>query len=94
VPPPDRLILGDMRETLPAAHARLGGAVALVHLDVGTGDAAANRILAAELMPLVVPLLCAGGVMVSDPPLDSAALEPLPLPDGVAPGRYHLYRRG
>jgi hypothetical protein len=61
---------------------------------VGTGDAAANQILAAELMPLIVPLLCAGGVMVSDPPLDSAALEPLPLPDGVAPGRYHLYRRG
>jgi S-adenosyl-L-methionine methyltransferase len=39
-------------------------------------------------------LLCAGALMVSDPPLDSAALEPLPLPDGVAPGRYHLYRRG
>ena len=93
VPPPDRLILGDMRETLPAAHARLGGAIALAHLDVGTGDAAANQILAAELMPLVVPLLCAGGVIVSDPPLDSAALEPLPLPEGVAPGRYHLYRR-
>src|SRR5882757_7490574 len=93
VPPLDRLILGDMRETLPAAHARLGGAIALAHLDVGTGDAAANQILAAELMPLVMPLLCAGGVMVSDPPLDSAALEPLPLPEGVAPGRYHLYRR-
>ena len=93
VPPLDRLILGDMRETLPAAHARLGGAIALAHLDVGTGDAAANQILAAELMPLVMPLLCAGGVMVSDPPLDSAALEPLSLPDGVAPGRYHLYRR-
>ena len=93
VPPLDRLILGDMRDTLSAAHARLGGAIALAHLDVGAGDAAANQILAAELMPLVVPLLCAGGVMVSDPPLDSAALEPLPLPEGVAPGRYHLYRR-
>ena len=93
VPPPDRLILGDMRDTLPAAHARLGGVIALAHLDVGTGDAAANQILAAELMPLVMPLLCAGGVMVSDPPLDSAALEPLRLPEGVAPGRYHLYRR-
>ena len=93
VPPPDRLILGDMRETLPAAHARLGGAIALAHLDVGTGDAAANQILATELMPLMVPLLCAGAIMVSDPPLDRADLEMLPLPDGVAPGRYHLYRR-
>ena len=82
-----------MRETLPAARARLGGRVALAHLDVGTGDAAANRVLAAELMPLVMPLLCMSAIIVSDPPLDSAALEMLPLPDGVAPGRYHLYRR-
>jgi hypothetical protein len=93
VPPPERLILGDMRETLPAARARLEVRIALAHLDVGTGDAAANRILAAELLPLVLPLLCAGGVLVSDPPLDCADLEALPLPDGIAPGRYHLYRR-
>ncbi|HZE45384.1 MAG TPA: class I SAM-dependent methyltransferase [Xanthobacteraceae bacterium] len=93
VPPPERLILGDMRETLPASLARLGGRVALAHLDVGTGDAAANRILAAELLPLVLPLLCIGGVLVSDPPLAAADLEALPLPDGIAPGRYHLYRR-
>jgi len=93
VPPPERLILGDMRETLPAACARLGGRVALAHLDVGTGDAAANRVLAAELMPLVMPLLCISAIIVSDPPLDSAALEMVPLPDGVAAGRYHLYRR-
>src|SRR5713101_3249826 len=41
VPPPERLILGDMRVTLTAARDRLGGRVALAHLDVGTGDAAA-----------------------------------------------------
>jgi hypothetical protein len=93
VPPPERLILGDMRQTLPAARARLKGGVALAHLDAGTGDAAANRILAAELIPLVVPLLCAGGVLVSDPPFEGADLELLSSPDGVAPGRYHLYCR-
>ena len=93
VPPPERLILGDMRETLPAAHTRLGGRVALAHLDAGTGDAAANRALAAELMPLVAPLLCAGGILVSDPPFDRADLESMALPGGIAPGRYHLYRR-
>ena len=93
VPPPERLILGDMRETLPAAQARLGGRVALAHLDAGTGDAAANRALAAELIPLVAPLLCAGGILVSDPPFDRADLEPMALPGGIAPGRYHLYRR-
>ena len=93
VPPPDRLILGDLRETLPAARARFGGRVALAHLDVGTGDAAANRDLAASLTPALVPLLCRGAVLVSDPPIGSPQLEELPLPEGVAAGRYHLYRR-
>ena len=92
VPPPERLILGDMRETLLAARAWLGGRVALAHFDVGTGDARANLMLAAELAPRIVPLLRAGAVLVSDPPVEAAALDALPLPDGVSPGRYHLYR--
>lgn len=93
VPPPDKLILGDMRETLVEASGWLSSRVALAHLDVGTGDAAANRALALELLPLLLPLLCPGAVLASDPPLDSPELEPLPLPEAVAPGRYHLYRR-
>ena len=93
VPPPERLLLGDMRETLAGARGRLGGRVVLAHLDVGTGDAAANQALAVLLTPLVAPLLCAGAVLVSDPVIDSAEFEILPLPDGVATGRYHLYRR-
>jgi hypothetical protein len=93
VPPPERLILGDMRETLPELQGRFGGRVALAHVDAGTGDAAANLALAAALTASLVPLLCRGGVLVSDPPIEAAELEKLPLPDGVAPGRYHLYRR-
>ena len=92
-PPPEMLILGDMRETLPASRGRLGGRVAFAHLDVGTGDAAANQVLAAELTPILVPLLCRGAVLAADPVIAFAGLEPLPLPAGVAPGRYHLYRR-
>jgi hypothetical protein len=93
VPPDDRLLLGDLRETLPAARGWMAGKVVLAHLDAGTGDAAANKALAAELMPLIVPLLCAGGVLASDPMTDCSELVALPLPDGVAPSRYHLYRR-
>ena len=93
VPPPERLILGDMRETLAAMRQRFEGRVACAHFDVGTGDAAANLVLAAELAPRILPLLCAGAVLVSDPEIDRAELEALPLPDGVAAGRYHLYRR-
>ena len=93
VPPPERLILGDMRETLATMRARFEGRVACAHFDVGTGDAAANLVLAAELAPRILPLLCARAVLVSDPEIDRAELEALPLPDGVAAGRYHLYRR-
>jgi hypothetical protein len=93
VPPSERLILGDMRETLAAARGWLGGRVALAHFDVGTGDAAGNLVLAAELTPIIVPLLCAGAVLAADPVIDSPLLETLPLPEGVPPGRYHLYRR-
>jgi hypothetical protein len=93
VPPPERLILGDMRETLPALHDRLGGRVVLAHFDVGTGDAAANRAIAAELTPFIALLLCRRGVLASDPPIDAPELAPLPLPNGIAPERYHLYQR-
>lgn len=94
IPPADRLLLGDMRETLPQVRDRLGGGVALAHLDAGTGDAAANRALADAVLPLVLPLFCEGAVLVSDPPFAAPELAALPLPDGVAPGRYHLYRFG
>lgn len=93
VPPAELLLLGDMRDTLQTARELLAGRVALAHLDPATGDVTASRALAAELAPLIVPLLCHSGVLVSEPALACEGLSPLPLPDGVAPGRYNLYRR-
>jgi hypothetical protein len=93
VPPADRLIQGDLRETLPEAGARFRGTAALAHMDVATGEAAASLALAAALLPALLKLLRSGAVIVSEPPLDAAALLPEALPDAVAPGRYHLYRR-
>ncbi len=94
MPPADRLILGDMRETLPAARTWLDQSIALTHLDAGSGDAVANRTLAVELTPLIVPLLrSGGGSRAGTQPLESTELVPLPLPGGIAPGRYHLYSR-
>ena len=93
IPPAERLLLGDLRDTLPKARARLAGRVAFAHLDVGTGDAAANRALAAELAPLVAPLLRQDGILASDQMMDCPEFASLPLPEGVAVGRYHLYRR-
>ena len=93
VPPSELLLLGDMRETLPAARRRLGGKVALAHLDPASGDIAASRALAAELAPLIVPLLCPGAILISEPAIAVDRLSPLALPPGIAAGRYHLYRR-
>ena len=92
VPPGELLLLGDMRETLRAARDKLDGQVALAHLDAASGDIAASRALAQELVVLVVPLLRPDAVLVSEPDLATAALIPLALPEGVAAGRYHLYR--
>jgi hypothetical protein len=82
-----------MRETLHSARGQLGGRIALAHLDPGTGDLVASQTLAAELTPLITPLLRPGGILVSEPALISEALVPLGLPNGVAAGRYNLYRR-
>jgi S-adenosyl-L-methionine methyltransferase len=93
IPPTEFLLLGDMRETLPAARDGLHGRVALAHLDPGTGDLEESRALTGALSPLIVPLLRCGGVLVSEPQIDWPTLLPLALPPSVAPGRYHLYRR-
>ena len=93
VPPPAMLLLGDMRDTLPAAHERLAGRVALAHFDAATGDVEGSRRLAAEVAPLIMPLLCPGAILVSEPAMPLFGLSALPLPPGIASGRYHLYRR-
>jgi S-adenosyl-L-methionine methyltransferase len=92
VPPDEQLLLGDMRETLLAARPRLGGRIALAHFDAADGNVDQSRRLAEEVAPRILPLLCPGAVLVSEPAMALAGLLPLPLPAGVAAGRYHLYR--
>jgi S-adenosyl-L-methionine methyltransferase len=91
--PPDRfLILGDVRETLPQARTRIGAAAALIHADLGSGDAEANRRQAAEVAPLIAALVRPNGIVVSDQALLTPRLRPLELPAGVELGRYFIYR--
>ena len=66
VPDAAHLILGDLRDTLAQADRRLPGPAALVHSDVGTGDAALNAELAAWLAGVLPPLLARGAWVVSD----------------------------
>lgn len=93
VPEAPFLLLGDFRETLPAAVARIGMPAALIHADIGTGDEAASRSLAETIAPALVALLAEGGILACDQPVAYPGLETLALPDGVPAGRYHLYRR-
>ena len=92
VPDGAHMIVGDFGETLPPAAVRVGAPAALAHCDIGSGDAEATAALAAWLAPVLLPLLREGAVAASDQPLNAPGFAPLPLPKGVAPGRYHLYR--
>ena len=94
IPDAAHLILGDFRETLPSALKRIGNRAALAHCDVGSADEAASRALAAQIAPLLAPLMAAGGIVLGDQPMAQPDWAALPLPDGVAPGRYHIYRVG
>ncbi len=92
IPPADRLFLGELAETLTLAAARLGRTAALIHADLGSGEAGRNAAQSALLGPLLAPLLVPGGIVLSDQPLSVPGWHPLPEPPGVAEGRYHLYR--
>jgi hypothetical protein len=86
------MFLGDFRETVPRAEARIGHQAVLAHCDIGSGDEEATAALARWLGPALRPLLAPRAIVISDQPLEIPNAEMLPLPDGVAADRYHLYR--
>jgi hypothetical protein len=92
IPDAEHLILGDLRKTLPASLARFAGRVALVHSDIGTGDPVRNAAFADWLGPAVRPFLAPDAVVASDQQLAALADLAAPLPAGIEPGRYFLYR--
>lgn len=92
IPDNDHLVLGNIEDTLLAMATRKSGEVALVHCDIGTGDAERNRKLAAWLARALPPLLRSGAWVIADQALNRADLQPEPLPAGVAADRYFLYR--
>jgi hypothetical protein len=94
VPDDDRLVLGEMPDVLAAARDRIGAPAALAHCDVGTGDEAANAVLAYRLGPALDPLLAPGAVVLSDRALVVSRWYLTPLPPAVEPGRYFMYRVG
>lgn len=91
VPAPERLFLGDFTDTLPQALRRFGaGAAAFIHVDLGSGDAAASEALARAITPDIARLMAPGAILVSDQPMPDPDLTPLDLPAGVEPDRYFM----
>ncbi len=90
VPPPENLVIGEIRVTA-SAFAGVGGA--LVHADIETGYEAVDAETACWLADLVPELLRQGGIAASGLRLESPALDPLPVPADVPADRYFLYRR-
>ena len=94
IPPDGYLIVGDIFETLPEFRRRFGsGCAALVHADLGTGDEADNRRLAAQLGPVAAPLLCPGGLLLGDRAFPMEGCAEISAAAGAAAGRYFVYRR-
>ena len=94
VPDAEHLFEGTIDQTLAAVEGRFSGAVALVHADLGSGQAARDAETAAMVSALLPALLAAGAVVVSDQQLNLAGAEPLPLPPDIQVGRYFMYRWG
>jgi hypothetical protein len=94
MPPGDRLILGDLGDTLEAAGRRFAGQVVLAHADVGSYDAAANAAMSALVSRHLPAVLAPGAIILSDLPLEIAGARPLALPKGAREGRYFLFRHG
>lgn len=91
-PPPGDLVLGEFRDTVPGALARLGAPAALAHFDIGTEDRTADARLAAWLARAAAPLVRAGGVVVADRPMDNARWTRLPPPPAGSDDDHVLYR--
>ena len=90
-PPDERLMLGDVYETLPAAFARFGATASLIHADLGGHNLAKNDAFARAISPLVEPLLAKGGLMVSSDKMYFETLNEMTLPDDAVPGRCFIY---
>lgn len=86
------LILGDIRNTLPATVRRFGRRVALVHSDMGSGQKEPNTRLGAFIASQLPSLMQPGGLVVADQDLTFERSTPISLPNDVAPGRYFMYR--
>jgi S-adenosyl-L-methionine methyltransferase len=86
-PQPEHRILGDPLENLPQAWERWRREAAFAYLNFPAPARAA-----AELAPLLAPLLRPGAIIIAETTLELPGWEALPAPEGARDAREHLYR--
>lgn len=92
-PPEKYLVLGEVKDTVPAMYDRLGGKVVLANTDLGSFDKASNRAVAAMVSEVLPPLMAPGGIVMSDLELNLPDYERIPLPSAAPADAYCLYRK-
>ncbi|MEE8479912.1 MAG: class I SAM-dependent methyltransferase [Desulfobacterales bacterium] len=92
IPPENRLFLGEISDTLLCAEKNFLKTIAMVHYDLGLYRDKAITNRAATVARLLIPLVTAGGVIVSNHKMSVENWVQLPEPPGVKQGRYFLYR--
>lgn len=94
IPPADRVLLGDFRDSLGGALARMGRRAILAHGDFGSADPGRTAALARFVGPALVPLIEPGGFVVSDQPMNVPGWLAVAPPATVEPERYFIWQVG
>ncbi len=92
VPDDGYLVLGDVRDTVPNALARIGEPAALAHVDISTHDFAASAPLVAWLALELTTLVRDGGVIIWDRVMANPTWAEVALPPDVSVGFHYVYR--
>ena len=92
-PAPEYRMFGNITETLPAFCERFSGQAALIHSDVGTRDREHDQPLVDCIATQLETLITAGGVIVSDRPMQQRGWSTLPSLREMEHFPYFMYRQ-
>jgi hypothetical protein len=93
LPPPDRLILGEFAEALPAFARQHPGQAVLIHADAGLGDPAANVVQVRQVAAMIPPLAASGAIILSDQRFEHPDLLLQEAPVPIPANRYYVFLR-
>ncbi|MEP3049633.1 MAG: class I SAM-dependent methyltransferase [Roseibium sp.] len=92
-PDADHMIIGDIRDTLEFCGPRVGAKASFAHIDIGSADPTNDAATVNWLKPLVNERMAVGGYVLTGFALDLPNFKVLEKPDGIHPGRYHIYHK-